>query len=698
MITGTYNLIANPSWALAQFQEVRLECDTTTGPVTINLPAISTLAISTNLKLIVVDATANASVNNITINAGSTGLPPVSDTFDDSVTDQIVLDTNGSSVIFQNVAATQWIATDSVNGTNSTYNDILYADLYNKIINKQLILGGKYRLLDYKSVNFLNGVNIASNNPTPIVPSFNPREVYVGSNEILLLEAISNYELAPICYSETYSSDVITYQAYTNKIGLPLQLFTGNTLPDSSVLNDFNLQWDGTNIYFNMPIGYPVLNGQFLYIGANFDGGNISIDSSTNVVKPFEKIEGNKYDSNSGNTTNFQIEISVNGNKVNLIGLDETLFLQYDIDTLYVQTNYEIENAYGCISKREDTDSNITVPFDFRGRKYRRYEVNVQLISTIGLQYIGIGDNPTFFGNNFATTGNFIDSKIFNNDTFDILWEGEGNYGLFKTDNNLFLSQCNNLTISGNEFYNNTILSNSSFNKFLRGNSNVFISCIGNNVNSTLVNNLINYFSGNNIFGSFGANNLNLFNNNTVNYSLGSNSSSGLNSSYISNNIINQFFSNNIITNNFQFNILNPSSTTMNSFSLNTINGEFKDNNIQGEFRSNTIQGYFQDNIITRFFSNNIVGNNFIRNNIGVFTANNVGQNFADNKLNLVSQCTIGNSFQKNISNEIISFLNFSGSLVYGSYSKQIITGNNFVLYLSYFNGTTMQFVTPITT
>ena len=122
MITGTYNLVADPSWSLAQFQEVRLECDTTLGPVTINLPAISTLTQSTNIKLFIVDATANASVNNITINAGTTGLPPVSDTFDDSTTTTLVLNTNGSSVIFQNVAATQWIATESVSSGGGTSN------------------------------------------------------------------------------------------------------------------------------------------------------------------------------------------------------------------------------------------------------------------------------------------------------------------------------------------------------------------------------------------------------------------------------------------------------------------------------------------------------------------------------------------------------------------------------------------------
>jgi hypothetical protein len=125
MITGTYNLIANPSWALTQLQEVRLECDTTLGPVTINLPAISTLAQSTNLKLFIVDATANANVNNITINAGTNGLPPVSDTFDDSTTTTLVLNKDGSSVSIQNVAGTQWIAIESISAGGVNVNTIL---------------------------------------------------------------------------------------------------------------------------------------------------------------------------------------------------------------------------------------------------------------------------------------------------------------------------------------------------------------------------------------------------------------------------------------------------------------------------------------------------------------------------------------------------------------------------------------------
>lgn len=127
MITGTYNLEANPSWSLLQFQEVRLECDTTTGPVTINLPSISTLNQSTNLKLIIVDATANASANNITINSGSAGLPPVFDTFDDETTTQLVLDNNSSSVSIQNITSSQWIAFESIVGTAAVW-DLVFGD------------------------------------------------------------------------------------------------------------------------------------------------------------------------------------------------------------------------------------------------------------------------------------------------------------------------------------------------------------------------------------------------------------------------------------------------------------------------------------------------------------------------------------------------------------------------------------------
>jgi hypothetical protein len=91
------------------------------------LPSISTLNQSTNLKLIIVDATANASANNITINSGSAGLPPVFDTFDDETTTQLVLDNNSSSVSIQNITSTQWIAFESIAGTAAVW-DLVFGD------------------------------------------------------------------------------------------------------------------------------------------------------------------------------------------------------------------------------------------------------------------------------------------------------------------------------------------------------------------------------------------------------------------------------------------------------------------------------------------------------------------------------------------------------------------------------------------
>ena len=142
--------------------------------------------------------------------------------------------------------------------------DITYADLYNKTVNSQLTPGQWYRVTDYKSVNFLNGWNTA-NSISSTFPGFNPKEIHIGDVEQILVQAISTYEISETAYSQSFQGDVIQYQPYTNKIGLELQIHNGYTLPDSSVVSGFDLQWDGTNVYFNMPTGYPALFGHYFY-------------------------------------------------------------------------------------------------------------------------------------------------------------------------------------------------------------------------------------------------------------------------------------------------------------------------------------------------------------------------------------------------------------------------------------------------
>jgi hypothetical protein len=110
MITGTYNLVVNPQWRNVQESEVFLECDTTLAPVTINLFEIADLNRFWNVRIVVSDVNNNAGTNNITINAN------ISDTVDEDTTNQIVINTNGSSVSLQVVSDTQWVATESVGG------------------------------------------------------------------------------------------------------------------------------------------------------------------------------------------------------------------------------------------------------------------------------------------------------------------------------------------------------------------------------------------------------------------------------------------------------------------------------------------------------------------------------------------------------------------------------------------------------
>jgi hypothetical protein len=106
-ITGTYNLLANSLWQTLALQEVRLECDTSLAPVTINLFEISELKRLWNVKIYITDISANASVNNIIVNASG------SDTIDSTANTQRIISNDGVSAVFAVVNQTQWVALES---------------------------------------------------------------------------------------------------------------------------------------------------------------------------------------------------------------------------------------------------------------------------------------------------------------------------------------------------------------------------------------------------------------------------------------------------------------------------------------------------------------------------------------------------------------------------------------------------------
>jgi hypothetical protein len=568
-----------------------VEVDTSAGAVTLILPKIATIlgsyvTIQQYIGIRFVDVSNNASVNNITIAGFET----------DKINGEnlIKLDTNGAGGMLSLLGASQWNFVPNSTAKPKPV-DILYADLYDAIVNRKLVSGQKYRLTDYRSVNFLNGWNIANNNPTPIESSFVPRQIHTGDNEVLILEAISDYELNPIGNSETFGGDIIEFQGYTNKIGVDFDIYTGQTLPDSSVVSDFNLKWDGTNVYFDMPTGYPALFGHYFYLFAEFNGGAYSQDGCFEPLTPVIAECQYPYSTDSilyGYPKKMsRLSVSADGMKVILLDLVEADYLAYDVDTLYVDTIYSIGDSYGWVTRRNDTQRNINVPFDFRGRKYRRYEVDLSSINpSLGIYYWGQGDN--FLG--YGTTGNYYDSGCFTQngyDYYDIEWNGIGGADMYwyagYNDNNVFLSG----------FYKNSI------EDYFRNNT------------------FGNYTYGNKIGNNFSDNTIGSMDRCSIGYS----------------------FSSNLIGYGMQSCIFGS---------------EITNNRIGGSFANNDISfGYFQNNVLPN-------------NCYWITTKTSVG------------------SFNFNLSTLLVST----------AYSKTIIRASDNNLYLSYFDGTTQQNVTPITT
>jgi hypothetical protein len=185
MITGTYNV---PPTLASQpvLQELYLECDTS-APVTINLFEIADVQRQWDLVIYVSDATNNAGLFPITINCGA------GNHFDQLGINTLTLNVDGSAVELRIVSDTAWLASKGSSGSGGGgITDVTYAELYNLIITKGLTEGAKYRLLDYKSVNFLNGYNTAVNNPIPTDPNFQPREVYTSpiQEQIIIFKQI----------------------------------------------------------------------------------------------------------------------------------------------------------------------------------------------------------------------------------------------------------------------------------------------------------------------------------------------------------------------------------------------------------------------------------------------------------------------------------------------------------------------------
>lgn len=497
-----------------------------------------------------------------------------------------------------------------------------YQELYNLLLELGLEQGVLYRLTDYKSVNFLNGIDLAQSNPPSTNPNFIPRQLHIGEEETLLLQAIDERTFSPIGYSEKYPQDIIQFNPYANKIGLNLDIANGNTLPNGDVVSDFDLKWDSVNneVYLDMPIDYPILFGQSLFLGCQFFNGVDTYFQSGRyeILKPYinEPTQDFTYENYIPAPKQTRIRIDNNQKKIVLLDLTYTNFLQYVPSSLNVGTAYAIGDAYGIIQRRNDTINNVSVPCDFRGFRYRRFEVDLSALnSSFGTYYWGQGDN--YLGQ--GTTGNFKDFEMF------------GSYRNINVDyyiDNVVVSnfRYNNITF----FYNCTIYSLIS---------NDALSILNSNINGVMINNKITSDFSNNLFVEF-SNNI----------------CDGVSDCSFSEN-----FTENIITTGYQFN-----TNTGIRFSNNRINGDFYDNDLTF-FEYNSTNGTFFQNNISATFSNNIINDRFRSNIIS-------GNGFAFNSfLKRIDTCIFNNLCANLDCKAQLIFIDFStATIIYQNGNKTI--------------------------
>ena len=518
----------------SEYDYILIDTTASSSPSTITLGNIYLLGyLGVNKKFIITDISNNASSSPITI-YGSGG-----DTINNQAS--VVLNTNGGIIEIQAVGSGQWLATisGSGGGGGSGYNqiqdegtnltqrttlnfvgagvsatdngsetvvtiagggggaivDITYTDFYTDITNGDLVAGTTYRITDYQSSNFLNGYALATALPTPVDPNFNPTEVYTSPNiEVLQVKAISGYEIEPIAVSESFPSDIIYYNPYINSCNVRAIVPSGST----------ELQWDGTNVYFDFIGGIPVLLGEYININCTFNSGADDLNDEFSEVLP--TVANVPTTTNGTLTSNITIDLA--NSRVILDDLTLTDFNNYDTGSLNFAQAFGYGSATGVITRRTDTVRNISFPCDFRNRVYRRFQINLTGFGNT-LDYWGVGDS--FLGQ--STTGLYQDLPMLSlTDFYENIIVG-GAYATSDNvqsgDNLIFAGYCFNFNF-GYKCYDST---------FKGGNDNLIGNYFYNNaVASGFVNNTISSnFYVNSIASSFQRNTIkNQFSNNFI--------------------------------------------------------------------------------------------------------------------------------------------------------------------------------------
>jgi hypothetical protein len=285
-ISGTYNLVANSIWQTLVLQEVRLECNTSLAPVTINLFEIAELNRLWNVKIYITDISANASVNNIIVNASG------SDTIDATGVTQLVISNNGVSAVFAVVNQTQWVALESNASSTPIPSSISYG-LFSQIqtsadvvgLGEQTLIGAGVGSLTVPP-NFFNvgdafhlkmGGEVSSQNNQNIEFRIKSGSIILEDSGIVILPQTTNkfWEIevdftiraigaAGVASIVSNGQLVYTKDASASYEGVGFN-FVNNTTFDTTIVNTLNVtaEWLTLNVTNKIHTDYLILTKTF---------------------------------------------------------------------------------------------------------------------------------------------------------------------------------------------------------------------------------------------------------------------------------------------------------------------------------------------------------------------------------------------------------------------------------------------------
>jgi hypothetical protein len=277
-ISGNYTLKVNPDWRNVQLDELYLECDTSGGPVNIQLFEIAELEGFRNLKIYVSDISGNAETNNIRITAGGSNII-------DSLTD-IAIDINNGVESLSVVNENQWMAISSETSTGPVgpgpveYSNVIFVD---PVFGNDLTATAGRFDLPYREIQ--SAINFADS----LHPTTNARAlVWIRKGG--------------------YANKSLTLKNNVDVYCDPGVVFTGNcTIRDTGA--DVNMAWKGSaswNCSYNNMVFQFVQSSTISITGLAFYntggcGAHLPGDGAgVNVTYNFETIE-----SVSGNGTGF---------------------------------------------------------------------------------------------------------------------------------------------------------------------------------------------------------------------------------------------------------------------------------------------------------------------------------------------------------------------------------------------------------